>query len=77
MRSAASLDGVDVVGKVVAEDAALARAVPPLLPHEVAALLNRKVLLPRVVDPHDHHAVDAWQEIQNNIILIDSLMQSC
>ena len=59
MRSAASLDRVDIVGKVVAEDAALARAVPPLLPHEVAALLNREVLLPCVVDPHDNHPVDA------------------
>ena len=58
MRSTATLDRVDVVGEIVAEDRTLARAVPPLLPQKISALFNREELLPGVVEPHDHHAVD-------------------
>ena len=58
MWAAASLDRVDVVGKVVAQDGAFSGTVPPLLPQEVSGLFDREVLLPGVMNPHDDHAVD-------------------
>lgn len=45
------LDGVDIVGTVVAEDVTVPRPIPHLPPHEVPKLLFRQPLLPCVVYP--------------------------
>jgi len=61
MWAAAAFDRVNVVREVVTEDGAFAGVVPPLLPQEVPGLFDGKVLLPCVVDTHDHHPVDTFK----------------
>ena len=58
VRTTATLDRVDVIGEIVAEDRSFARAVPSLLPQKISALFHREQLFPRVVNSHDDHPVD-------------------